>query len=301
VRRSYVPLLLALAALWGASYMFIKVAVRDLDPAPLMELRLVIAAGVLFAVLARRGGLGPAAHAVRRVGRGAFVLGAVNAAAPFTLIAWGEQHVDSGVAAIANSTVPIFVALLALRFRPSERVGGLRLAGVVLGLVGVAVLAGGDPHGGWWTVAGTLAVVLASLCYAAGGLYGQRLVEGTSGLVLATASMAAAALVLLPLALLRLPTDAPGWKAIGSTLALALLGTALGQLVWYRLLVLFGSSRASLVTYLLPPAALLYGVLLLGEPLRGAELGGLALVLTGVALGSGLARPAPRPAFEGGR
>jgi drug/metabolite transporter (DMT)-like permease len=301
VSRSYVPLLLGLAALWGASYMFIKVAVRDLEPAPLMGLRLLVAAAALFAVLARRRGVREAAREVRGVGRSAFVLGAVNVAIPFTLIAWGEKHVDSGVAAIANATVPIFVALLALRFRPSERVSGLRLAGVVVGLVGVGVLAGIDPRGGWWAVAGTLAVVVASLAYAVGGLYGQRLIARTSGLVLATASLAAGAALLLPFALLQLPAHAPGWKALGSVLGLALLGTALGQLVWYRLLRLYGSSRASLVTYLLPPAALVYGIVLLGEPLTGPELAGLALVLAGVGLGSGLLRPAPRPAFESGR
>lgn len=299
--RSYVPLLLALAALWGASYMFIKVAVRDLEPAPLMDLRLLVAASALLAVLVRRHGVRVAAVEMRGVGRSAFALGAINVAIPFTLIAWGEKHVESGVAAIANATVPIFVALLALRFRPSERVSGLRLAGVALGLVGVGVLAGLDPRGGWWAVAGTLAVVVASLSYAIGGLYGQRLIARTSGLALASASLAAGAAVLLPFALLQLPGSVPGWKTIGSTLGLALLGTALGQLVWYRLLRLYGSSRASLVTYLLPPAALVYGIVLLGEPLTGAELAGLALVLAGVGLGSGVLRPAPRPAFESGR
>ena len=97
------------------------------------------------------------------------MLGVVNAAIPFTLIAWGEKHIDSGVAAIANAIVPIFVVLLAIRFRPSERARGLRLAGILLGLVGVGVLAGAHPQGGWWGVAGTLAVVVASVSYAVGG------------------------------------------------------------------------------------------------------------------------------------
>ena len=103
----------------------------------------------------------------------ALVLGTINAAIPFTLIAWGETHIDSGVAAIANATVPLFVVLLAIKVRPSERATGARLAGILLGLAGVVLLAGAQPGGGWWAVAGTLAVVLASLSYACGALYGQ--------------------------------------------------------------------------------------------------------------------------------
>ena len=120
--------------------------------------------------------LGPrgAVAELRSTGAGAFILGVTNMAFPFVLIAWGEKHIDSGVAAIANATVPIFVALLAIRFNPSERVRGWRLVGVALGLVGVGVLAGLHPQGGWWGVAGTLAVVVASLSYASANLYAQH-------------------------------------------------------------------------------------------------------------------------------
>jgi drug/metabolite transporter (DMT)-like permease len=293
VTRGYWPLLTLLAAVWGASYLFIKVAVDELEPTVMMFFRLAIAAALLLGFVAHRGSL----RDVARAWRAGLVLGVVNAALPFCLIAWGEQHVDSGVAAIANATVPLFNALLVVRFLPSERLSRARLVGVLLGLAGVAVLTGGQPSvGGWWAVAGTLAVVLASVAYAAGGVYGQLRVRATAGPVLAAASMTGGALVLLPFALVQLPDDVPSGKTIGSVVALAVLGTALAQLVLYRMLRLHGSSRLSLVTYLLPPVALFYGALLLDEPLRPAALGGLALILAGVAVGSGKMRRRPQHA-----
>jgi drug/metabolite transporter (DMT)-like permease len=291
--RAYWPLLGVLAAVWGASYLFIKVAVDELEPTVMMFFRLAIAAALLLGFVAHTGAL----RDVARAWRAGLVLGVVNAALPFCLIAWGEQHVDSGVAAIANATVPLFNALLVVRFLPSERLSRTRLAGVLLGLAGVAVLTGGQPSaGGWWAVAGTLAVVVASLAYAAGGVYGQLRVRGTPGPVLAAASMTGGALVLFPIALFQLPDEVPSGKAVGSVLALAVLGTALAQLILYRMLRLHGSSRLSLVTYLMPPIALFYGALLLDEPLRPEAVGGLALILAGVAVGSGKMRRRPQHA-----
>ena len=157
-----------LAAFWGASYMFIKVAGRAFEPAAMIMLRLVIASSLLLVVLAVQRGWHRTVGEMRALGWEGFALGVVNGAIPFTLIAWGERHIDSGVAAIANASLPIFVILLAIRFKPSETVRGLRLAGFLLGLVGVGVLAGVHPEGGWWGVAGTLAVVVASVSYAVG-------------------------------------------------------------------------------------------------------------------------------------
>jgi drug/metabolite transporter (DMT)-like permease len=293
--QRYVPLLVVLAAIWGASYLFIKVGVRDFEPTTLMSLRMLIAAVPLFAFLClREGGPHRAVTDIRAASRDGLVLGIINGAIPFTLIAWGETHVDSGVAAIANSTVPIFVVLLAIRFRPSERAGGLKLAGIVLGLVGVGVLAGVNPRGGMWAVLGTLAVVLASISYAFSGLYGQWSVAQSSGPVLATANTLYGGLLLLPFALIQLPEHVPGWKPVASLLALALVGTSFAQLILFRMLRLHGPARTSLVTYLMPGFALFYGALILDEPITTSALAGLALILAGVALGSGLARPLRR-------
>jgi drug/metabolite transporter (DMT)-like permease len=292
----YWPLLLLLASVWGASYLFIKVAVDGgFEPAPLMCARAGIAGTLLFAFLARTMGAARAVEALRASWRQWALLGLIGNAVPFWLVAWGETHVDSGIAAVAQSTVPLFTVLLGLRFLPHEPLTRGRWLGLLLGLLGVAVLAGGHTAGGWWALAGTLAVVLSSIAYACGGVVGQRSVRGTPGPVLATGAMVAAAITLLPLAVVGAPHTRPDADAIGSLLALAVLGTAFAQLLMYRLLDLFGARKMSLVTYLMPGFALVYGALILGEPITAAELAGLVLILGGVALGSGALR-ARRPA-----
>jgi len=298
VSRRYAFLLLVLGAIWGSSYLFIKVGVRDFEPTVLMTLRLLLGGLILLGFLAAKDGGGATLAAVADAWRPGLVVGTINGAVPFTLIAWGETHVDSGVAAIANASVPIFVALLAIKFNPGERATGLKLVGILVGLAGVGILAGVHPEGGGWAVLGTLAVVLASLSYAAGGLYGQRALGHARGPVLATASMLYGGLVLLPFALFQLPGDAPGWKPVASLLGLAVLGTAVAQLILFRMLRLFGAARLSLVTYLIPAFALLYGSLILDEALRPSMLIGLGLILGGVALGSGAWRPLRRPVAD---
>src|SRR4051794_13698087 len=173
----------------------------------MMEIRLAFAALLLGGFLVASKGWREALADVRAAGWHGLAIGVVNGAIPFTLIAWGEKYIDSGVAAIANASMPIFVVLLAIRFKPSERVYGLRLAGFLVGLAGVGVLAGVHPQGGWWGVAGTLAVVVASVSYAVGALWGQRLVVRTSGLTLAATTMIGGLIVLLPLGLWQLPSS----------------------------------------------------------------------------------------------
>lgn len=285
--RGYAPLLAIVAAIWGASYLFIKVAVDEVEPTAMMFFRLVLASAVLVPVLLWRLGAREAAAEVRATGWKAFAVGFLNAAFPFVLIAWGEKYVDSGVAAIANATVPIFVVLLALRFNPSERVSGLRLWGILVGLAGVGVLAGLHPEGGWWAVAGTLAIVVASLSYAGANHFVQHHYSRTSPLVTATVSSLSGAVILLPFALFQLPGELPSWEAIGSIVALGVLATAVALLFFYRMLNLYGAARSSLVTYLLPPTALVYGVLILDEKITLNAALGLVLILAGVALGSG--------------
>lgn len=287
--RRYLFLLLTLGAIWGASYLFIKVGVRDLSPAVLIEVRLASAAPILLVFAWRRHG----GRALVGAWRPGLVLAVLNAAVPFTLIAWGEKWVDSGTAAVANSSVPIFVALLAFFFVPSERSTGWRLVGVLLGLVGVAVLAGVHPQNGVHGTLGIAAVVLASVSYAAANLYAGRRM-GFGGPVLAAVSMTGAFLLLLPLALATLPSQAPGWKSVASGVALGLLGTALAQILSYRMIRLYGSARSSLVAYMLPAFGLLYGSLFLDEVLTVQKLVGLVLITGGVALAAGAVRLASR-------
>jgi drug/metabolite transporter (DMT)-like permease len=284
----YSTMVFALAAIWGASYLFIKLGVEGgFAPATLMAARAAIASVILLGFLAVTIG---ARHALRELGdswqRWA-ILGAVGNALPFWLVAWGETHIDSGIASIAQATVPLFTIVIGLRFLPHEPMGGRRWSGVVMGLVGVTVLTGLDPDGNRWLVVGTLAVVLSSVAYATANVYGQKSVASAAGPVLACGAMIATTFVLLPVALFQLPDAAPTGKAIGALLALATVGTAVAQLLLYRMLRLYGSRRMSLVTYLMPPFALAYGALFLDEPLRASALAGLVLILLGVGLGSG--------------
>ncbi|MBA3787632.1 MAG: DMT family transporter [Actinobacteria bacterium] len=283
----YWPNILLLAAVWGASYLFIKVAVEEIEPAPMMAVRTLLAAAVLATYLGLRIGWKRAAADVHAAWRHCLVLGVLNAALPFWLIAWGEKHIDSGLAAVVQASVPIFNALLVLRFLPHERLSTTRALGLAVGIVGVGVVTGIHPDGGWIAVAGALAIVASSLAYAGAGVYGQKAVSGTAGPVLATGSMLVGGLILLPIALFQLPTSAPGWEATSSVLALSLLGTALAQLVLFRTLALYGSARLSLVTYLMPGFALVYGALILDEAITASTLLGGALILGGVALASG--------------
>jgi drug/metabolite transporter (DMT)-like permease len=287
VTRSYVLLIGALAAIWGASYLFIKVAVRDFPPAAMIELRLGIAGLLLALFLVVRIGWRGALRELRAAGWAGFAIGIVNGAIPFTLIAWGEQHVDSGIAAVANSTVPIFNALLVPWLLPRERLSRRRFVGVLVGLVGVGVLTVAQPSVSWWFVAGTAAVVVASISYAFGGILAQQSLSSARGPTLAAASMLGGAVALLPLALFDLPDHTPGWKPVASLAALTLAGTVLAQLILFRAIRLYGSARTSLVTYLMPPVALVYGAVLLDEPVTAASIGGLVLIMLGVGLGTG--------------
>ncbi len=285
--RSYWPTILLLAAMWGASYLFIKVAVEDIPPAAMTELRVLLAGLLLLGYLAWRMGMGRALRELRAAWVPITVLGAINAAVPMGLVAWGETHIDSSVAGIAQSTVPLFTFVLAARFLPHEPVGLVRITGVLVGLLGVALLAGFPSEGGWWAVAGTVAVVVSSLSYASGGVYGQLQVRDIPGPVLATGNMLAAAVLLLPLALIDLPTEAPGATALAGLAGLVLIPTFAGQLLLFRILRLHGSRKLSIVTYLMPVFAVAYGAALLGEPVTAAMVAGFALILVGAVLASG--------------
>src|SRR3954453_1905835 len=172
--------------------MFIKEGLHDFSPFVVAWARLTIGAALLAVVFVAQTGWREGLRELRVGGREVVILGVVQNAIPFALISWGETHIDSGVAAIANASVPIFVALLALRYAHGERSTGMRLPGVCLGIVGVAVLAGVHPQGGWLGAAGTLAVVVASLLYAVGGLWGQRVLRRTRPLALTVGSLSAA-------------------------------------------------------------------------------------------------------------
>jgi drug/metabolite transporter (DMT)-like permease len=280
-------MLMTVALLWGASFMFIKVAVRELAPATLILGRIGIAALTLAVVVPFLVGRRETVAAIRANAGWLVAVGLVNVALPFWLLSWGETRIDSGLASIIQGAVPIFNAVIAFGFFHEVRVTGLRLAGVAIGFVGVALLVGAQPQG---KVIGALAVVGMALCYAVGQLLAARHLAAVPPPVVAFATLAVAALAALPAGVAQAPHHVPHWKTIGSVLALAIPLTAFAFLLFYAIIAGAGAAYASLVTYLVPPVALLYGAIFLGERFGAAAFGGLALILGGVALGSGRPR-----------
>jgi drug/metabolite transporter (DMT)-like permease len=285
--RRYPLMLATVALLWGASFMFIKVGVRELAPATLVLGRIGIGALTLALIVPFMVGTRTALAAIRENLGWLVLVGLINIALPFWLLSWGETRIDSGLASIIQGAVPIFNAVIAFGFFRDVRVTGLRLAGVGIGFVGVALLVGAQPHG---KVLGAIAVVGMALCYATGQLLAARQLSGVPPAVVAFATTAVAAIAMAPLGIAQAPHHVPHWKTIGAVLALAIPLTALAFLLFYAIIAGAGAAYASLVTYLVPPIALLYGAIFLGERFGAAAIGGLALILGGVALGTGRLR-----------
>jgi drug/metabolite transporter (DMT)-like permease len=285
--RRYPLMLATVARLWGASFMFIKVAVRELAPATLVLGRIGIGALTLALIVPFMVGGRAALTAIRENLGWLVLVGLVNIAMPFWLLSWGETRIDSGLASIIQGAVPIFNAVIAFGFFREVRVTGLRLVGVAIGFVGVALLVGAQPHG---KVLGAIAVVGMALCYAVGQLFAARHLSTVPPPVVAFATTFVAALAMLPLGIAQAPHHVPHWKTIGAVLALAIPLTALAFLLFYAIIAGAGAAYASLVTYLVPPIALLYGAIFLDERFGAAAIGGLALILGGVALGTGRLR-----------
>jgi drug/metabolite transporter (DMT)-like permease len=267
----------ALAALWGASYLFIKVALDDLSPVALVFVRTALGAIVLAPVALRRGAF---AAARAHLGTLAFIA-VVQIAGPFLLIAAGEQAIPSSLAGILVASAPIWTAILAAAFVPEERLPRLGLAGVAVGIAGVALLLGVDLGGSGSALLGGLAVVLASLGYAIGGFLVKHRLAGVTPLGMSAAVMAASAVFLLPPALLTAPDAAPGLGPAAAVAVLGVLGTGIAFVIFYGLIASIGPARAFLVTYIAPGFAIAYGALLLSEQVTVATLAGLALILSG--------------------
>ncbi len=281
-------MLLSLALLWGASFMFIKVAVRDLTPATLIMCRLGLAALTLAALAPFAVGTHETLRQLRANARWLVIVALINTALAFWLLSWGETRIDSGLASIIQAAVPIFNAVIAFGFFRDVRVTGARLLGVAIGFVGVAFLVSAQPQG---KVLGALAVVGMALCYGVGGLLAGKHLRLVPPHVVALASTGISTLAILPLGIVQAPQHLPGWKVIGSVLALGIPGTALAYLLFFGLIGGAGAAYASLVTYLIPPIALAYGAIFLGERFGATAFGGLALILGGVALGTGVFTP----------
>ncbi len=276
--------LVLLGAIWGSSFLFIRVAVPALGPFVLMELRVGLAAAALALL----------AFAVSRLPKLRYrwkellIFGAVNAAIPFTLIAASEINLTASLAAILNATTALFAAVVATVWMGEALTRG-KVAGLVMGVVGVAVLVG-------WTPIALNGVVLVSVgaslvaafSYALGGVYAKRAFAGTPPLTLAIGQQTGAAVLLLPLAVASVPTEAPSLPVTLSTLALALLCTALAYLLYFYLISSVGPTKTLTVTFLSPVFGALFGVLFLDEPVGVGTCVGLVIILSSVALVTGV-------------
>jgi drug/metabolite transporter (DMT)-like permease len=283
MRRNLV-MLVALALLWGASFMFIKIADRDLAPATLILGRLGLGALTLALIVPFTIGWRGALNATRENWRWLLVVALVNTAVPFWLLAWGETRISSGLASIVQGAVPIFNVLIAFGFFREVRVTGMRLLGFALGFVGVALVVGGQPSG---KVLGALAVVGMAFCYAVGSLLMARHLRPVSPIVIALTSTSIAALADLPAGAVQAPHAWPGWKPVAAVVVLGVPLLGIAYLLFFALITGPGAAYASLVTYLIPPIALGYGAIFLGEHFGAVAFGGLVLILGGVALGTG--------------
>jgi drug/metabolite transporter (DMT)-like permease len=278
-------IMLVLAVIWGGAFFFIGVAVRHVPPLTYVWLRVTIAAVALWIFVKARGGT----LDLRRQVWGSIVLLAVlNNALPFTLFGWGQTHIASGLASILNATTPIWGVLVAHFFTVDERMNPRKIAGVLLGFGGVATMIGPSLLSDIGSSAlAQLACVGAALSYAFAGVWARRFKRlGISPLSITTGQLTAAAVVMLPVSMIaehpwtRALPPVSAWAAIT---ALAVLCTAFGYVLYFKLIDGAGATNAMLVTLLVPPVAILLGSLFLGETLAPQDFAGLALIALGLA------------------
>jgi drug/metabolite transporter (DMT)-like permease len=295
MRPSDVLELVVLAALWGASFLFMRVAAPAFGPVALIAVRVGIAALVLLPVLALRGGLPKLRGRVWPV----IVIGAINSALPFCLLAYATLSVTAGLAAILNATSPLWGALVA-HFWLKDRLDRGRALGLALGFAGVVFLFWGrasfKPGGAGLAVVAALG---ATLSYGVAASYAKRRLAGVDPLAVAAGSQLAAALLLLAPAAALWPPRPVGSTAWGAVLGLGVACTAVAFVLYFRLIAHVGPARAIAVTFLIPPFAITWGALFLGETLTPRTIAGAAIVLAGTALATGLVKlPAKARAVE---
>jgi len=279
--------LVLLGAIWGASFLFMRIAVPQFGPIPLIAARVGIAAAFLLAVLARRGGL-------RRLTANAgslTILGAMNSAIPFSLFAYALLAVTAGFAAVLNSTAPLFGALVAfiwLRDRPARR----RIVGLVVGFAGVVVLV-------WSRLSlsadsGTLAVLAglsAAFLYGIAANYTKMRLRGVDPLVISTGSLVAATVLLLPVAFVYRPRVMPAPASWASAILLGIVCTGIAYLLYFRLIERVGPSKTLAVTYLIPVFGVVWGNVFLHEAITANMIAACTVILVGTALATGAVWP----------
>jgi drug/metabolite transporter (DMT)-like permease len=284
VRGRDLAALILLAAIWGSSYLFIRVAVEPLGPLVVAFLRVVVAAAGLlaFAMFARRRGEIP------RLDVRFAVLGICNAAVPYGLIALAELHITASMAGILNATTPLFTAMVVAGWN-KERIPARTMLGLGVGFAGVAVLVGWDPApmSGWLVIA-VAAMLLASLSYAIATVYAKRMLRGVSSLGAAAGQQISATIILLPFGLATVATGSsdtsPSLRVALAIITLGLLCTSLAYLLYFHLIASVGAVNTASATFLIPIFGILWSAIFLNEAVHAVMLIGLALILVSVAL-----------------
>ena len=285
MNRSDWAILLFLALIWGAAFFFIHVAVAHVAPLTYVWLRLTIAAVGLVAWMRWKG---ENLSLPLPVWGAMLILALLNNVVPFALFGWAQQHIASGLASILNATTPIWGVVVAHIATSDEKITPAKLIGIVVGFVGVATMIGPDLLASGGSLLPQLACIAASLCYALAGVWARRFKPmGLKPLKVATAQLLVGALVMTPVSLtVSQPWigGSPSLEALGAITALALACTALGYVLYFRLIDSAGATNATLVTLLVPPIAILLGAIFLGELLTGGQFLGLAFIAFGLAV-----------------
>ena len=270
--------MIVLAALWGSSYMFIKLALDGgLSDTFIVWGRTALGALVLAPVALRRGAFAPARRHLGWI----VLIALVQVVVPFLLITTGEHHVASSLAGILVSSAPIFTAIIAVFAVQDERLGRTGLAGIAIGIVGVVLLFGVDLGGDEQALLAGAGILLAGLGYAIGSLVAKRKLDDVPPVGVAASIMALSALFLLPTVPFGAPSATPDLGTLGAMFVLGAGGTGIAFLIYYTLNAEIGPGRASIVAYIAPVFSVLYGVLLLDEPFTLGTAGGLVLILIG--------------------
>ena len=278
-------ILLVLSVLWGGSFFFIEIAIPTVAPFTLVLIRVVIAAAFLWAFLLVRGerlALPPGALFAF------LILALLNNVIPFVMFAWAQIHISGGLASILNATTPIWGVVVAHLLTADEKANPGKVAGVLLGFSGVALMIGTDFLGEIGRgVLAQLACLAATLCYALAGVWARRFrTMGVTPIAVSTGQLSAAAIVMVPLVLVFEPpwlASAPSAEAWWALIALALFCTTFAYILYFRLLASAGATNSLLVTFLIPITAILLGALLLGERLELRHFAGMALIGAGLA------------------
>ncbi len=271
-------LFVAISLIWGVPYLFIKIAVRELDPVVVVFARATIGAAVLLPLVARQHALRPLFGKWRIL----IIFSLIHMAGSFVLISYGEQFIPSSLASLLIAANPLLVALLALGFAKSERINGPRLLGLLVGMMGLVVLLGFDVGGNGRQLIGVTFLLMAALGYAIGALLLKHSpLAALPRTAIAAAECSITTVVLLPLTIARFPHKVPSTDVIVSLLVLGLLCTALALPIFFALIQEVGASRGTVITYVNPAISVLLGVLVLREPLTLAIVAGFLLIIAG--------------------